>query len=77
VAGHIAGAVSVPIYAVERSLPQLPRERWIVAYCACPHAASGAAAGALRRNGYDRVRLLDEGYVDWRRGYPVREGARP
>lgn len=76
--GHIAGAVSVPFYAVAQFVEQLPRDRWIVTYCACPHAESGEAADVLEANGFTRVRVLDEGVRVWAaRGYPMREGAAP
>jgi len=78
VGGHIEGAVSVPFYGVEDFLDQLPSERWIVAYCACPHAESGLAADALESNGYERVKVMDEGYLEWiQAGYPVTEGVAP
>lgn len=78
VAGHIAGAISVPFYAVDQVLDVLPRDRWIVTYCACPHAESGEAADALEGNGFDHVRVLDEGVRVWaQRGHPMREGPEP
>lgn len=78
VAGHIAGAVSVPFYAVDEAVDLLPRDHWIVSYCACPHAESGEAADALVAHGFDRVRVLDEGVRVWaERGHPMREGAAP
>src|SRR5207248_8197490 len=47
VAEHITGAVSVPFYAPEPLIPQLPKSAWLVCYCACPHAESGALAQKL------------------------------
>jgi len=76
--GHIAGAISVPFYDVAPYLPQIPNDRVVVVYCACPHAESGVAAAAMRSRGYRRVVVLDEGYKVWRtRGYPVRSGGKP
>ena len=78
VAGHIAGATDVPFYEVGAYLGALPKDRWIVCYCACPHAESGKAADALLANGFTKVTILDEGYFVWRdRGYPTRSGAAP
>ena len=75
---HIAGAVSVPFYAVSEYLTQLPKEVWIVPYCACPHAASGVAADTLKKAGYTRVRVLDEGFFYWRdQGFPTHVGPKP
>ena len=75
---HIAGATSVPFFDVAKYLDRLPRDRWIVTYCACPHAASVSAADSLGRAGFTRVRVLDEGYNVWKeRGYATREGPNP
>lgn len=75
---HIAGAISVPFYEVEKHLARLPKDVWIVAYCACPHAESGSAIDALARNGYTKGKVLDEGVAVWKaRGYPMRAGASP
>lgn len=78
VEGHIAGAVSVPFYAVPEFLDQLPEDVWTLAYCACPHAESGQAADALEAAGRTLVKVLDEGYNEWvDAGYPIREGVEP
>ena len=75
---HIAGAVSAPFYEVEAYAPQLPKERYVVTYCGCPHAESGVARDALLRLGFPRVAVLDEGVSVWReRGYLMRAGALP
>jgi cytochrome c oxidase cbb3-type subunit 3 len=75
---HIAGAISIPFYEVEKHLARLPKDVWIVAYCACPHAESGSAIDALARNGYTKGKVLDEGVAVWKaRGYPMRAGAKP
>jgi cytochrome c oxidase cbb3-type subunit 3 len=75
---HVAGAISVPFYQVDAYAPQIPKDRYILTYCACPHAASVKARNALRLLGYKRVAVLDEGVIAWRdRGYPVRGGAKP
>ena len=75
---HIKGAVSVPFYAVAEYLDQLPTDVTIVCYCACPHAESSAAADVLEANGYDQVKVIDEGFLVWRdRGYPTSTGGFP
>lgn len=75
---HIEGAVSVPFYAVADYFSQIPKDVFVIAYCGCPHAESGQAAEALRRAGWPKVRVLDEGFFVWKaRGYPVRTGAKP
>ena len=78
VAEHITGAVSVPFYDSGKYIDKLPRDATIVAYCGCPHAASGALADALSKQGFTRVKVLDEGYFVWKsRGYPVTIGPQP
>jgi rhodanese-related sulfurtransferase len=71
--GHIPGALSVPFYSVDQYAAKLPKDgTWIVAYCACPHAASGQVAAALREHGFEHAVVLDEGVKVWaERGYPI------
>ncbi len=69
---HIEGAFSMPFYDVEACYPALPKDAWIVTYCACPHNESEHAANVLIDQGYTKVRVLDEGYIIWRdRNYPT------
>lgn len=75
---HIAGANDVPFYEASQYLFALPKDKWLVCYCGCPHAESGNLADTLFANGFTKVTVLDEGYFVWRdRGYPVRSGANP
>jgi cytochrome c oxidase cbb3-type subunit 3/ubiquinol-cytochrome c reductase cytochrome c subunit len=77
-AGHVAGAIDLPFYEVSSYFDVLPRDRWIVCYCACPHAESGRAADTLTQHGFTQVTIIDEGFYVWRdRGYPVHMGALP
>lgn len=75
---HIAGAISVPFYQVAEYAKQIPKDRYVLTYCACPHAESGQVREALRKLDYPRVAVIDEGLLVWRdRGYPVRGGPTP
>jgi len=75
---HITGAVSVPFYAAKDRLDELPKDDWIVAYCACPHAEAGAATDVLLANGFTKVKVLDEGLPLWEElGYPLTSGTSP
>ncbi len=69
---HIPGSVPVAYYETER-LTRVPNDgTWVVAYCACPHHASGEVVDALRKRGYKNTAVLDEGILWWRdRGYPL------
>ncbi len=75
---HIAGAVSVPFYDPTPYLKTLPRNAWLVSYCACPHAESKTLAQKLLDAGFKKVTVLNEGLGVWKaRGYPVGTGAKP
>ena len=78
VAEHVAGAVSVPFYEPEPYFAKLPKDTWLVCYCACPHAESQALAQKLIDHGFHEVTVLDEGLGFWKmKGYPVRSGGTP
>ncbi len=71
-AGHIPGALSVPVDALEAALQTLPRDQEMVAYCRGPYCVfSDEAVAFLRSRGY-RARRLQQGLPDWRAaGMPV------
>ena len=71
-AGHIPGARSVPVDALEAVLQTLPKDREIVAYCRGPYCVfSDEAVALLRSRGY-RAHRLRQGLPDWRAaGMPV------
>jgi rhodanese-related sulfurtransferase len=71
-AGHIPGARSVPVDALEAMLQTLPKDREIVAYCRGPYCVfSDEAVSLLRSRGYRAYRLR-QGLPDWRAaGMPV------
>lgn len=75
-AGHIVGAVSVPLRELEQRLAGLPKRRQVVAYCRGPYCVLAIEAVArLRALGFKALRLED-GIPDWRaRGLPVAVGA--
>jgi mono/diheme cytochrome c family protein/rhodanese-related sulfurtransferase len=74
---HIPGSIPVPYYKEpEEFVDDLPNDgTWIVAYCACPHAASGRVINSLRRYGYKNTAIIDEGVLVWAQlGYPIKNG---
>ncbi len=77
-AGHIPGAISLPLRELRERLSELPREQEIVAYCRGPYCVLAAqAVELLRERGFRAVRLED-GVPDWRaQGLPVVVGAKP
>lgn len=77
-AGHIAGAVSMPLAELERRLAELPPGRRVVAYCRGPYCVLAAeAVRLLRKRGVEALRLK-EGYPEWRdAGLPVEKRDAP
>jgi rhodanese-related sulfurtransferase/DNA-binding transcriptional ArsR family regulator len=75
VAGHLPGAINVPIEELERFLAKLPKDKEVVAYCRGPYCLmSYDAVEKLRRRGW-RARRLEDGFPEWRAaGLPVRHG---
>ncbi len=74
-AGHVAGAVSVPIAELERRLGTLPKGREIVAYCRGPYCVYADEAVALLRSKGLRARRLQDGFPEWAAaGLPVEAG---
>lgn len=76
-AGHVPGALSVPIEELKRRMKELPKSREVLAYCRGPYCVfSLDAVKALRKHGY-RARRADEGLPGWRlAGLPVATGAK-
>ncbi|TCO74457.1 cytochrome c oxidase cbb3-type subunit 3 [Chromatocurvus halotolerans] len=75
---HIPGAVPMPYYREgDRAGENLPNDgTWIVAYCACPHAASDFVINNLQKLGYRNTAVIDEGILVWTAmGLPVTAGA--
>jgi rhodanese-related sulfurtransferase len=75
-AGHIPGAVSIPLDQLEERLAELPGDSEIVAYCRGPYCVMALdATDTLRSNGFEATRF-EEGIADWRaRGLHVAVGS--
>ena len=71
-AGHIAGARSAPLTALDELATTLPRRREVVAYCRGPYCVYADDAVRLLRARGLKARRLDVGFPEWRRaGLPV------
>ncbi len=70
---RIPGAISFPYHELGAKADRVPNDgTWIVAYCACPHHASGEVIAALRQRNYSKTAVLDEGILVWKNlGYPI------
>lgn len=71
-AGHLPGAINMPIDRLEGHWTKLPRRKEIVAYCRGPYCLmSFEAVAALRKRGL-KARRLENGFPEWRAaGLPV------
>ncbi len=65
-AGHIEGAVNIPLPELSRRLAELPRGKQVVAYCRGPYCLlSFDAVRRLRAKGF-RARRLADGFPEWK-----------
>jgi rhodanese-related sulfurtransferase len=64
-AGHLPGAVSIPVEELRRRLAELPGEREIVAYCRGPYCAFAHEAVAMLREAGFSARRLEDGLPEW------------
>jgi len=77
-AGHVPGAVNIPLKELEHRLQSLPRAQEVVAYCRGPYCVLAYEAVARLRDAGFRARRLQEGFPEWRAaGLPVEEGGPP
>ncbi len=74
-AGHIPGALSIPLKKLQSKLAEIPKEKQVVAYCRGPYCVLAIkAVDILRKKGYKAIRLED-GIPDWRaQGFKVATG---
>lgn len=74
-AGHVPGAVNIPVHELERRLAELPRRREVVAYCRGPYCLMAYDAVALLRKKGLKARRLEDGLPEWRLArLPVERG---
>jgi rhodanese-related sulfurtransferase len=64
-AGHLPGAVSIPVAELRRRLAEVPADREVVAYCRGPYCAFAHEAVALLRQEGFSARRLEDGLPEW------------
>lgn len=71
-AGHLAGAINMPLADLDNNLAGLPPGREIIAYCRGPFCVLSFEAVARLRNKGLKARRLETGFPEWKvAGLPV------
>lgn len=63
-AGHIDGAVNIPIRELGTHLGELPADQLVIVYCASGHRAA-LSIGALQEMGFTNARSFPGGFAAW------------
>jgi rhodanese-related sulfurtransferase len=67
-AGHIEGAVHIPMAELAKRVAELPKDKLIAPYCTChAEATSASAVRVLKQNGFAKAAALKDGMSAWQR----------
>ncbi len=71
-AGHLPGAINIPLAELEEKLESLDHDQTVIAYCRGPHCILAFdAVSRLRQHGFT-ARRLEDGFPEWQlAGLPV------
>ena len=64
-AGHLPGAISLPLDELPRRYAELPQAGRVILYCDCPPDQAASAYALLRDKGYGNHAILEDGYRGW------------
>jgi len=71
-AGHIRGAINVPLAELRKRLHEIPRSKEVVAYCRGPYCLLAYDAVLQLRKQGRKARRLEDGFPEWKSaGLPV------
>ncbi len=71
-AGHIKGALSIPLNELKHRINEISPDQEVVAYCRGPYCMLAYDAMVLLREEGYQARRLEEGFPEWRKaGMPV------
>lgn len=71
-AGHLPGAISLPIAELEKRYGEIPAAERVVLYCQCPLEDLVSAFLFLHSKGHANLAVLEDGFDGWlRRRYPI------
>lgn len=74
-AGHIPGAISIPLDRLPQEASTLPKGREVIAYCRGPYCVLAPEALTILRSKGLIARRLQDGFPEWKRsGLPVEVG---
>ena len=75
-AGHIPGALSIPVDDLQKQLRKLPRSKDYIAYCRGPYCVYADRSVEILRASGRRAERLADGFPEWKTaGLPVAVGA--
>lgn len=76
-AGHIPGALSVPVDELQKRLRRLPKHKQYVAYCRGPYCVYADRAVEILTASGRHARRLRDGFLEWKAaGFPVEVSTR-